>query len=147
MFAAEKTISTNKTTHITYLVIILLFLFLPFLISYSPEQTTPPTIHSIKLSPSCLSEVLFGTKCPGCGLTRSFVLLTHGHFKAAAEKHRLGPLLYIFFISLALFKIYCIRNPGKKLTPVIAELQFILPFLMLCLLFLNWFFGIFLGGN
>lgn len=150
LFAAEEIISPHKSTHITYLVIILLFLVLPFFISYAPnqkDQDAPPELLNIKLPPSCLSEQLFGSECPGCGLTRSFVLFTHGHFKEAWKIHRLGPLIYLFFIWLAAFKIYCLCNPGKKLKPLTAELQFILPFTLLCLIFINWLVGIFIGGN
>ncbi len=42
---------------------------------------------------TCLSHQLFGVDCPGCGLTRSFVYLFHGDWRASLEMHRLGWLL------------------------------------------------------
>ncbi len=42
-----------------------------------------------------------GLPCPGCGLTRSFVSLGHGHFWEALHWHPLGPAL--FFLSALLW--------------------------------------------
>ena len=35
-----------------------------------------------------------GLPCPGCGLTRSFVCLGHGHLSESFQWHPLGPLLF-----------------------------------------------------
>ncbi len=35
-----------------------------------------------------------GLPCPGCGLTRSFVCLGHGHLRESFAWHPLGPLLF-----------------------------------------------------
>ena len=37
---------------------------------------------------------LTGLPCPGCGLTRSFVSVGHGHVREAFAWHPLGPLLF-----------------------------------------------------
>ena len=42
----------------------------------------------------CVFFNLTGTPCPGCGLTRSFVSLAHGHVREAFVWHPLGPLLF-----------------------------------------------------
>lgn len=147
LFATETQISYDKSTHITYLIIILCFLITPFFILYSPNKQYVLSIFSIDLPGTCLSRALFNTECPGCGMTRAFVLITHGHFKESMAIHRLAPLLYIFFIYLVIYKIYCICNPGKKLNRLFEELQFLIPFLVICLLVLNWIIGIYITGN
>jgi Protein of unknown function (DUF2752) len=41
--------------------------------------------------------------CPGCGLSRSFVFLSHGDVVGAFHIHVFGPLIYLIFVaSLAL---------------------------------------------
>lgn len=35
-----------------------------------------------------------GIPCPGCGLTRSFVCLAHGHVREALLWHPLGPVMF-----------------------------------------------------
>ena len=47
------------------------------------------------LPPLCLFYHLTGLPCPGCGLTRSFVFLGHGHFYDALHWHPLGPAVYL----------------------------------------------------
>jgi hypothetical protein len=48
----------------------------------------------------CLFYNLTGLPCPGCGLTRSFVCLGHGHWREALHWHPLGPLLFLVFALL-----------------------------------------------
>lgn len=47
------------------------------------------------LPPVCMSQRALGVKCPGCGLTRSFVHLAHGRWDAARAAHRLGWLVFL----------------------------------------------------
>lgn len=47
----------------------------------------------------CPFQALTGAPCPGCGLTRSFVCLTHGDLGQALHWHLLGPVL--FFATVA----------------------------------------------
>lgn len=52
-------------------------------------------------SPSiCLFYHLTGLPCPGCGLTRSFVCLGHGHIFESLHWHPLGPVIFLLFALL-----------------------------------------------
>jgi Protein of unknown function (DUF2752) len=44
----------------------------------------------------CTFRNLTGLRCPGCGMTRSFVYMGHLDPLAAFRMHLLGPLLYLF---------------------------------------------------
>lgn len=46
-----------------------------------------------------------GLMCPGCGLTRSIVSLTHGDFAAAFHFHVFGPLVYLIFVVSLLWVV------------------------------------------
>ncbi len=48
--------------------------------------------------PLCLFYEISHLPCPGCGLVRSFISISHGHFLEAIRFHALGPLVYLFFI-------------------------------------------------
>lgn len=37
--------------------------------------------------------------CPGCGLSRSFVSLSHGDVSGAFQFHLFGPLVYVIFVA------------------------------------------------
>jgi hypothetical protein len=65
------------------------------------------------LPPTCLSQSLFGVKCPGCGLTRSFVCLAGGHWSQSLDMHRLGWLLalaVLFQFPYRLVALLCGRD-------------------------------------
>lgn len=47
--------------------------------------------------PPCLSVVLFGRPCPGCGMTTSITNLVHGHFVDAFRAHPFGPPMYLLY--------------------------------------------------
>lgn len=47
--------------------------------------------------PPCLSVVLFGRPCPGCGMTTSISNLVHGHFVDAFRAHPFGPPMYLLY--------------------------------------------------
>src|SRR3954454_16571087 len=59
----------------------------------APDQVAVSWLADVVLPPLCLSREWFGVCCPGCGLTRSFVYLAHGDWRASWEAHRLGWLL------------------------------------------------------
>ena len=45
----------------------------------------------------CTFKNAFGIPCPGCGLTRSFIAISHGRFAAAFRMHLMGPFIYVGF--------------------------------------------------
>ena len=55
----------------------------------------------------CVSRALTGIPCPGCGLTRSFCVLAHGHVGAAFDYHLFGP--FFFLLTLFLFLLWSLE--------------------------------------
>ena len=48
----------------------------------------------------CLYQRILGVSCPGCGLTRSFAYMAHGHPLDALRMHALGPFLFLGTVGL-----------------------------------------------
>ena len=65
----------------------------------------------------CLFYHLTGLPCPGCGLTRSFVCLSHGQWAEALHWHPLGPAIYFVFLLLWL-RCGLYRLRGVTLLPL-----------------------------
>src|SRR5215471_1193133 len=59
----------------------------------SDDKVVVTGLAGYPLPPACVSRQVYGFKCPGCGLTRSFVHLAHGEWSASWQSHRLGWLL------------------------------------------------------
>jgi len=48
-----------------------------------------PTTWLEKYPPPCLSRMLFGVRCPGCGMSRAMSCAVHGNFKKALHYNKL----------------------------------------------------------
>jgi len=53
----------------------------------------------------CPMALMLGIPCPGCGFTRAFSLLTHGHFAEAIAFHGLAPAMLAYLAFLWVYKI------------------------------------------
>ena len=52
--------------------------------------------------PLCLVKGLTGLDCPGCGMTRAFLLIGHGRFADAVGMHPASIPAYLIMAGLAL---------------------------------------------
>ncbi|MFC1582720.1 DUF2752 domain-containing protein [Planctomycetota bacterium] len=147
LFLNETHADPDRTAHIMYLIIFGVFLLLPVLISMPAGEGPEARLGPMRLPEMCASQAWFNAACPGCGLTRSFVHLTHGRVGASFRLHRLGPLLYLCFIVLGAYRIWCLKHPGKEIPSILRGLQFYVPMTMAILLIVNWSWGLFSGGN
>src|SRR5439155_3069638 len=53
----------------------------------------------------CIYKALTGIECPACGLTRSFVAISHGRWAVAVRTNPAGPLVYVFFWLLLINRL------------------------------------------
>jgi hypothetical protein len=65
-----------------------------------------PTSRIEAAPPLCLSRLLFGVPCPGCGMTRAFSCALHGRFRRALRHNNrvvlVLPLLsYVWWRAIA----------------------------------------------
>ncbi len=91
-------------TMITF--ILMLILLLPFAAS---KQTV------LAISPTCVSIIKNHRECPMCGMTRSFIAISNGHFSRANQFNRGSIILYgIFLLDIIIYGIYSIRFITNK---------------------------------
>ncbi len=55
---------------------------------------------------TCWWRTLFGVNCQSCGLTRSFIALTHGHIIDSFAFHPIGPPLFALLALLWVDRVY-----------------------------------------
>jgi hypothetical protein len=78
-----------------------LFLGLTAVFTISRLLPVPGADGRIDHLPSvCPFHQLTGLPCPGCGLTRAFVCLSHGQFVQSLHWHPIGWLVYGVFLVL-----------------------------------------------
>ncbi len=61
--------------------------------------STLVSLKQVGSIPLCLFKFLTQLDCPGCGLVRSFISISHGHLLQAVRYNAMGPLLYLFFLA------------------------------------------------
>lgn len=80
----------------------------------------------------CLNKKLFGMECPGCGLQRSFVLLSQGEFVAAFKMYpAIFPLLtFIIFLGLSIFVSFKNSDKIKMYLAILTIATIIINFIV-----------------
>jgi hypothetical protein len=88
------------------------------------------------LPPSCATRTWFGIKCPGCGLTRSFIHLAEGDLSASWRCHRLGWLLAAAAAFQIPYRLLALRRPGTPQIP--GRWMAAAGGVLIALLLVNW---------
>jgi hypothetical protein len=123
--------------HREMLLVACLIIMASFLLEVRPGGTVGFLgIQAFRLPTLCLSQEWFGIQCPGCGLTRSFVYLAHGHWQEAWKAHRLGWLLAITVILQIPYRIHALWVWPKSLITLVARER--IGQSLIALLICNW---------
>ena len=109
-------------------------LCLAFVLRFGEGQRV--TVAGIPLPPLCASQAIFGAGCPGCGLTRSFVLLAHGDWHAARKMHRIGWVLALAMLAQFPYRTLALRSPNGQ--PLGRWFPQVFGYLLIALLIGNW---------
>lgn len=141
---AESERKCNRVDHWIWLSILVVLLVLPVLTTFDTSAAQPvPRFCGIRLPGRCLSHDVFGVDCPGCGMTRSFILVAHGRFRESLQYHRLGILLYVTFAFLAAYHAVALMRGPRGAPRAMRFVARVLPAPIILLLILNWLFNIF----
>lgn len=70
--------------------------------------------------PLCAVRSFLHLDCPGCGLTRSIALLTHGQFRHSIDLNPMGVVIAVFFVHV-FFKGAAGLVAGRKLKPLLQQ--------------------------
>jgi hypothetical protein len=109
-----KTRDTQERASAGIICLLLSGVFVASVLLPLPTSSTEQIGH---LPSVCLFYNLTGLPCPGCGLTRSFVCIGHGHLRESLHWHPLGLIIYGVFLLLWLrCGVYWLR--GMTLLPL-----------------------------
>lgn len=134
----ESVVRSNISMYAIFLVISAGVILMSFLMrSEGPKSVYLPG-SAIPLPESCASRRITGYDCPGCGLTRSFISISHGEFQRAWEFNATSFVLYPFCaiqIPWSLLQLYLLywRRRGIE----IPNLYF-LPIAIVVILVVHW---------
>jgi hypothetical protein len=143
----DGAVPQDRQSHITWLTVFLLLLLVPSLIAFDPAQGSSLRLFGWSLPSACPSRQYLDFECPGCGLTRSFVAVTHGEWGFSFACHRLGILLYIFFALRVPVHAWLLARPHEAGRPALVKAYNGSAWCMIVLLLVNWGLGLYTGSN
>jgi hypothetical protein len=109
---------------------------LSLLLHLTPDgHAAVPGLSSHPIPESCPSQRLFDVRCPGCGLTRSFIALAHGGWHESLRYHRLGWLVFLAAMAQVPYRLLRIYAPSAL--PPGAAFRW-LGWMLIGLLIGNW---------
>ena len=87
---------------------------------------------------TCVMQRQFKIDCPGCGLTRSFINISHGNFVRAWQMNPAGFLVYLFFVIQVPWHGTQIVRYFRGKQPLQQSVIFPAMIVMLTALMLQW---------
>jgi len=95
------------------------------------------------LPDSCSMRTATGLPCPGCGLTRSWVSLTHQNLKASISHHRFGWLVFVYTLLQGMRHLAWFLVPsGRSLLKVFGKKLDYGIIGVMVILVVNWMFNL-----
>jgi hypothetical protein len=102
----------ERRRHWEMLSLSVIALVLSVVLRLTPDgHAAVPGLMSHPIPESCPSQRVFGVRCPGCGLTRSFISLAHGHWHESLGYHRLGWLIFLATVAQVPYRLLRIYTP------------------------------------
>ncbi|MFM8219168.1 MAG: DUF2752 domain-containing protein [Planctomycetaceae bacterium] len=112
MTSTNDTLRPLRDHHRLILAVSVAVLVLSFVMGFNADRRlTLPGLAGAPLPPLCASRAMFNIRCPGCGLTRSFVALAAGDWAVAWQFHRLGWLVALGVAAQVPYRIWGLVHP------------------------------------
>jgi hypothetical protein len=93
-------------------------------------------LPGIPLPDTCPSRTILHVNCPGCGLTRSFVHLAHGNWRASWELHHVGMLVALAVVLQIPYRFAALRSSTGA--PLGSSFPKYFGSFLIVLLLVNW---------
>ncbi len=90
------------------------------------------------LPPLCTSRIVFGLDCPGCGLTRAFIAISHGRLERAWELNRASFAVYLFVAAQIPWQTIQAWRTRRGHAPLEWPGVYLIPIGLAILLVINW---------
>ena len=100
---------------------------------------------SIPLPESCTARLFLGIHCPGCGLTRAFISISHGQFPDAWNYNPASFMVYLFVVVQLPWQAIQMTRIRQGKPSVDALWIYFLPISMAILLLAQWLYRMFLN--
>jgi hypothetical protein len=87
----------------------------------------------------CSTRVLTGIDCPGCGLTRAFISISHGRFLEAWHFNAASFAVYAFVVAQIPWHSIQLWRIARRRRPLESNLVYLAPIGLVVVMMINWF--------
>jgi hypothetical protein len=133
----------NLILHSIFLLMSGGIIFMSVVMSVTGPTTVLMPGLAMPMPETCISRRVFGRDCPGCGLTRSFISMSHGKLGDAFEFNNSGPIIYLFVLIQIPWHLYQISRILRRKHPVESMWLYTGIFLVSGAMFLQWILKLF----
>ncbi|MFK7769095.1 MAG: DUF2752 domain-containing protein [Mariniblastus sp.] len=98
---------------------------------YLPGLSTP-------MPPTCASRRLFDLECPGCGMTRAFISISHGQFARAWKFNPASFIVYAFAAAQIPWHLMQIWRLRTNRLPVAWTWTYFIPIFIVIVMLSAW---------
>lgn len=81
---------------------------------FSINQQGEVELHNVVLPQTCAFKYFFGIDCPGCGLTRSFIMLFRLDFVQSWHYNSVGIFIFLYVLLQIPARTYLLFSPDRK---------------------------------
>ena len=86
----------------------------------------------------CSTRVLTGIDCPGCGLTRAFISISHGRFFEAWQFNPASFAVYAFVAAQIPWHSIQLWRIARRRRPLESNLVYLAPIGLVVVMMVNW---------
>jgi hypothetical protein len=111
---------TNFWLHLAFLLTAAAVILCSLIMTSEGKTTVRVPGLPIQMPETCTSRRVWNMDCPGCGLTRSFINMSHGEVQKAFSFNPAGPFVYLFVLiqipwhGYQLFRLLKMRRPVES---------------------------------
>ena len=128
----------NFRLHLMFLLMAAAVIFCSFVMTSEGQTTVRVPGVKFQMPEVCMSKRMWGVDCPGCGLTRSFISMSHGQFGRAFQFNPAGPIVYLFVLVQIPWHAYQMVRLWKLRRPIESTWLYIPLFGMSVVILLQW---------
>ncbi len=129
--------------HALFFLMAAIILLMSFIMRTDGDQAVFLPGSSSPLPDTCSSRRLLGIDCPGCGMTRAFISISHGEFARAWHLNHASLVVYFFVAVQIPWHANQIKRLRRNQRPMEWSFVYLTPVAVVVVLSINWAWTLF----
>ncbi len=137
-FSNPASVRSQIYLHLLFLSLATTVMVMSFVMRYESGTRVFLPGFTSAIPSMCSSRVLLGIDCPGCGLTRAFIAISHGQFSAAWKFNPASFAVYAFVAVQIPWHLMQLSRIRHLRPPIESSVVYLAPIGLVIVLFVSW---------